>query len=111
MCASGAYCGPTGARSTAQTCDADAGVVSLTMLELGSDADVFAPLADGAHVQTVRGFQGGDMLLVRLRITATPLPFCVAQTTTVSDAATGAVLATETVALEVHPDGETTATT
>jgi hypothetical protein len=64
-------------------------------VEIGAAGEgEFAPLADGAPVQAVRGPQGGDMIPLRLRVLGLEPPECVQQTTTVTQGQVTGMLAT-----------------
>ena len=81
----GMTCGPA-PTPEADSC-ADPGATPITGLQIGPDQSPdlpFEPWAATDSAIITRGFQGGDMLGVILRVTGAPAPACLAQRTRVS---------------------------
>ncbi|HZS36200.1 MAG TPA: hypothetical protein VFF06_05210 [Polyangia bacterium] len=84
----------------------------LDSLEIGTDADPFAPLSDGDTIQSVIGGQGATMVIVRLRVRGAGAPACLAQSTSVLAAdGSGDVLSRNDAALETTLEADGARTT
>ncbi len=93
------------------TCAAS-GAPPVATLELGSDADPFAPLADGDVIMRRIGGQGATMIIVRLRVSGPSAPACLAQSTAVtSPDAPGLQVADSNVSLATTLELDGTRTT
>jgi hypothetical protein len=82
--------------------------VGITRVEIGTDNSPWTPLPINNGIPIDEGFQGGSMLLARLRITAPSLPKCVAQRSEIKVQTT---LALDTYAVPVKSNGDGTWTT
>lgn len=65
-------------------CDTPVDGAGVATIEIGPNEDTFRPFAQNEAVALVQGGQGGSMLPLRLRLTGTSVPECIAQATSVS---------------------------
>lgn len=82
---------------------------TLAGVEIGGADDVFTPFVDDQVVTLTLGPQGGAMLPMRLRITGTSLPDCLAQSTTIRVGAE--VIATSELPLKTYVEADGSRTT
>jgi hypothetical protein len=93
---------------TTDSCTTPAPAVGVTRVEIGTDSSTWTPLPINNGIPIDQGFQGGSMLLARLRITAPSLPKCIAQRSQISVKTT---LALDAFAVPVKSNGDGTWTT
>ena len=82
--------------------------MGVTRVEIGTDNSPWTPLPINNGIPIDEGFQGGSMLLARLRITAPSLPKCIAQRSEINVTTT---LASDSLAVPVKSNGDGTWTT
>ncbi len=90
------------------SCSTPEPAMGVTRIEIGTDSSPFTPLPIENGIPITQGFQGGSMLLARLRITAPSLPKCIAQRSEISVKET---VALDSFAVPVKSNGDGTWTT
>ena len=75
-------CNPDSGVPAPDTCN-DPAVANAANIEVGAyQQDFFVPFADGSSLRVERGLQGADMVGLRLQLSGSDLPSCIAQSTT-----------------------------